>query len=120
MAKNLFVKSPKQAYVVRCKECKSEFWSKKKSDLMLSFYPKNTCPSCKTKSSLFVPDNVPTIKRERMYRFFEDEDKARSVDLMHYELMEEWVDEMDYQGHWGDTNPGFVFEISEKLQEELK
>ena len=123
LIKGLFAAGSKLAHVVRCKNCKSEFWDKKRSRLPpYNFYnPKDVCPNCESTSSLFIPSDISVTQREKMYRFLDDAEKQRRLDLEHDELMEERIDvDMGYDGHWGNVNPGFLHEISEKIKENLR
>ena len=113
--KDLFATHPKRAHVLKCHICGSVFWGKTKIR-----YPEKMCPNCETKSSLFVPSDISIKEREKMWRFLDDQDKESRDELDRYERMEEKSEEMYYDGHWGNDNPGFLNEISEKIRENLR
>ena len=76
---------PKRAIILKCRNCTLELWFKSKDH-----YTYNRCPACETKSSLFVPDDIPAIKLEQMYRFLDDDEKLELLDEEHDELMEKY------------------------------
>ena len=55
-----------------------------------------------------------------MWRFLNDSDKETSAELDHDELMEESFQDMDYEGHWGDTPHAYAHEMAEKVREDLR
>ena len=111
--KDLFAKNPKMAHVVMCKNCEHQFWGKTKIR-----YPE--CPNCETKSLIVNPSEISIKERERMWRFLNDDDMETSADLDHDELMEESFQDMDYEGHWGDTPHAYAHEMAEKVREDLR
>ena len=80
-----FLLQPKRAHVIRCRNCSLELWFKSKYH-----NPYNVCPTCETKSSLFVPDDIPATKLEQMYRFLVDDEKIELLDKKHDALMEKY------------------------------
>ena len=76
---------PKRAIVLRCRNCSLELWHKSKDH-----YTYNRCPACETKSSLFVPDDIPATKLEQLYRFIDDDEKLELLDEEHDKLMEKY------------------------------
>ena len=76
---------PKRAIVLRCRNCQFELSLKSKYH-----NPYNVCPTCETKSSLFVPDDIPAIKLEQLYRFIDDDEKLELLDEEHDKLMEKY------------------------------
>ena len=117
--KELFARGPRRAYVLRCRECSLELWFKSKYH-----YPGNACPTCETKSSLFVPDDISAIKLEQMYRFLDDEDKIDRLELEHDTLMEKYngfgcgcpCDACNDE----ENDDGFQYELSDEIRERLK
>ena len=113
---------PKRAIVLKCRNCPLELWLKSKDH-----YTDNTCPTCETKSSLFVPDDIPAIKLEQMYRFLDDEDKIDRLELEHDTLMEKYNgfgcgcpctacnDDAD-----DENDDGFQYDLSDEIRERLK
>jgi hypothetical protein len=90
-------------------------------------YPGNACPTCETKSSLFVPDDISAIKLEQMYRFLDDEDKIDRLELEHDVML------MEKYGGFGscpcpdcndgaddENDDGFQYELSDEIRERLK
>ena len=71
---------PKRAIVLRCRNCQFELSLKSKGP-----YTDNRCPCCET-ISLFVPDDIPAIKLEQLYRFIDDDEKLELLDEEHDEL----------------------------------
>jgi len=113
--KDLFAKNHKMAHVVMCKNCEHQFWGKTKFR-----YPKNMCPNCEAKSLIVNPSDISINERERMWRFLDDEEKDDRSELARHDLIEEKSEEIDYDGHWGNVNPGFLHETSEKIKEDLR
>ena len=112
-----FLLQPKRAIVLRCRNCSLELWHKSKHH-----YTDNRCPTCETKSSLFVPDDIPAIKLEQMYRFLVDDEKIELLDEKHDALMEKY-------GGFGCTcdacndeenDDGFQYDLSDEIRERLK
>ena len=79
-----FLLQPKRAIVLRCRNCQFELLLKSKGP-----YADNRCPCCE-KISLFVPDYIPAIKLEQLYRFIDDDEKLELLDEEHDELMEKY------------------------------
>ena len=75
---------PKRAIVLRCRNCPFELSLKSKHH-----YTDNRCPCCETISH-FVPDDIPAIKLEQLYRFIDDDEKLELLDEEHDELMEKY------------------------------
>ena len=116
-----FLLQPKRAIVLRCRNCQFELLLKSKGP-----YTNNRCPCCE-KISLFVPDDIPAIKLEQMYRFLDDDEKIECLDEKHDKLMEKYDgfycgcpctacnnppdDEYDY---------GFQYRLSDEIRERLK
>ena len=111
--KDLFAKNPKMAHVVTCKNCELKFWGKTKFR-----YPE--CPNCEAKCLIVNPSEISIKERERMWRFLNDDDMETSAELDHDELMEESFQDMDYEGHWGDTPHAYAHEMAEKVREDLR
>ena len=111
--KDLFGKNPKMAHVVICKNCEHQFWGKTKFR-----YP--ACPNCKAKCLIVNPSEISIKERERMWRFLNDDDMETSAELDHDEFMEESFQDMDYEGHWGDTPHIYAHEMAEKVREDLR
>ena len=111
--KDLFAKNPKRAHVVICKNCEHQFWGKTKIR-----YPE--CPNCEAKCLIVNPSEISIKERERMWRFLNDDDMETSAELDHDELMEESFQDMDYEGHWGDTPCAYAHEMAEKVREDLR
>ena len=113
-----FLLQPKRAIVLKCRNCPLELWLKSKYH-----YTDNTCPACETKSSLFVPDDIPAIKLEQMYRFLDDEDKIDRLELEHDTLMEKYngfgcgcpCDACNDE----ENDDGFQYELSDEIRERL-
>ncbi len=112
-----FLLQPKRAHVIRCRNCSLELWFKSKYH-----NPYNVCPTCETKSSLFVPDDIPAIKLEQMYRFLVDDEKFELLDKKHDALMEKY-------GGFGcpcdacndeENDDGFQYDLSDEIRERLK
>ena len=112
-----FLLQPKRAIVLRCRNCSLELWLKSRD-----LYTDNTCPTCETKSSLFVPDDIPAIKLEQMYRFLVDDEKFELLDKKHDALMEKY-------GGFGcpcdacndeENDDGFQYDLSDEIRERLK
>ena len=112
-----FLLQPKRAHVIRCRNCSLELWFKSKYH-----NPYNVCPTCETKSSLFVPDDIPAIKLEQMYRFLVDDEKIELLDEKHDALMEKY-------GGFGcpcdacndeENDDGFQYDLSDEIRERLK
>jgi len=110
---DLFAKNPKMAHVVTCKNCELKFWGKTKFR-----YPE--CPNCEAKYLIVNPSQISIKERERMWRFLNDDDMETSAELDHDELMEESFQDMDYEGHWGDTPHAYAHEMAEKVREDLR
>ena len=117
-----FLLQPKRAIVLRCRNCSLELWHKSKHH-----YTDNRCPTCETKSSLFVPDNIPAIKLEQMYRFLVDDEKIELLDEKHDALMEKY--DCFYCGCpcTACNNPsddvyddGFQYRLSDETRESLE
>ena len=111
-----FLLQPKRAIVLRCRNCSLELWFKSKHH-----YTYNECPTCETKSSLFVPDDIPAIKLEQMYRFLVDDEKFELLDKKHDALMEKY-------GGFGcpcdacndeENDDGFQYDLSDEIRERL-
>jgi len=66
------------------------------------------------------PSEISIKERERMWRFLNDDDMETSAELAHNELMEESFQDMDYEGHWGDTPCAHAHEMAEKVREDLR
>ena len=111
--KDLFAKNPKRAHVVKCKNCEHQFWGKTRFR-----YPE--CPNCEAKYLIVNPSEISIKERERMWRFLNDDDMETSAELDHDELMEESFQDMDYEGHWGDTPCAYAHEMAEKVREDLR
>ena len=79
-----FLLQPKRAIVLKCRNCSLELWHKSKGP-----YADNRCPCCE-KISLFVPDDIPAIKLEQMYRFLVDDEKLECFEEEHDSLMEKY------------------------------
>jgi len=113
-----FLLQPKRAHVIRCRNCSLELWFKSKYH-----NPYNVCPTCETKSSLFVPDDIPAIKLEQMYRFLDDEDKIDRLELEHDTLMEKYngfgcgcpCDACNDE----ENDDGFQYGLSDEIRERL-
>ena len=112
-----FLLQPKRAIVLRCRNCSLELWHKSKHH-----YTDNECPTCEAKSSLFVPDDIPATKLERMYRFLVDDEKIELLDKEHDALMEKY-------GGFGcpcdacnddENDDGFQYDLSDEIRERLK
>ena len=112
-----FLLQPKRAIVLRCRNCSLELWLKSKHH-----YADNECPTCEKKSSLFVPDDIPAIKLEQMYRFLVDDEKFELLDKKHDALMEKY-------GGFGcpcdacndeENDDGFQYDLSDEIRERLK
>ena len=112
-----FLLQPKRALVIRCRNCSLELWFKSKYH-----NPYNVCPTCETKSSLFVPDDIPAIKLEQMYRFLDDDEKLECFEEEHDALMEKY-------GGFGcpcdacnddENDDGFQYDLSDEIRERLK
>ncbi len=110
---DLSAKNPKRAHVVKCKNCEHQFWGKTKFR-----YPE--CPNCEAKCLVVNPGDISIKERERMWRFLDDDDKETNAELNHDELMEESFQNMDYEGHWGDTPHAYAHEMAEKVREDLR
>ena len=118
--KDLFATHPKRAHVLRCRNCSLELWFKSKYH-----YPGNACPTCETKSSLFVPDDISAIKLEQMYRFLDDEDKIDRLELEHDALMEKHGGfgcpcDACNDGADDENDDGFQYDLSDEIRERLK
>ena len=108
---------PKRAIVLRCRNCQFESWSKSNGP-----YADNRCPCCET-ISLFVPDDIPAIKLEQMYRFLDDEDKIDRLELEHDTLMEKYngfgcgcpCDACNDE----ENDDGFQYDLSDEIRERL-
>ena len=111
--KDLFAKNPKRAHVVICKNCEHQFWGKTKFR-----YPE--CPNCEAKCLIVNPSEISIKERERMWRFLNDDDMETSAELNHDEFMEESFQDMDYEGHWGDTPHIYAHEMAEKVRKDLR
>ena len=111
--KDLFAKNPKRAHVVICKNCEHQFWGKTK-------FRYSECPNCETKSLIVNPSEISINEREKMWRFLNDSDKETSAELDHDELMEESSQDIDYDGHWGDTPHAYAHEMIEEVREDLR
>ena len=107
---------PKRAIVLRCRNCQFELLRKSKHH-----YTDNRCPCCET-ISLFVPDDIPAIKLEQMYRFLVDDEKIELLDEKHDALMEKY-------GGFGcpcdacndeENDDGFQYDLSDEIRERLK
>ena len=112
-----FLLQPKRAIFLKCRNCPLELWLKSKHG-----YTDNMCPVCETKSSLFVPDDIPAIKLEQMYRFLVDDEKIELLDEKHDALMEKY-------GDFGcpcdacndeENDDGFQYDLSDEIRERLK
>ena len=112
---------PKRAIVLRCRNCSLELWHKSKHH-----YTDNRCPTCETKSSLFVPDDIPATKLEQMYRFLVDDEKIELLDEKHDALMEKY--DCFYCGcpctacnnpPDDENDDGFQYSLSDEIREEL-
>ena len=123
--KDLFVRGPRRAHVMRCKECGLEIWGKTRGHIITSAQScHNRCHDCG--SSLFVPDDIPAIKLEQMYRFLDDEDKIDRLELEHDTML------MEKYGGFGcpcpdcndgaddENDDGFQYELSDEIRERLK
>ena len=110
---NKFSKKPKLAYVAECDSCEHQFWTKTK-------FRHTECPRCESKSLIINPSEISIKERERMWRFLNDDDIETSAELDHDELMEESFQDMDYEGHWGDTPCAYAHEMAEKVREDLR
>ena len=106
---------PKRAIVLRCRNCQFELSLKSKHH-----YTDNRCPCCE-KISLFVPDDIPAIKLEQMYRFLVDDEKIELLDEKHDALMEKY-------GGFGcpcdacndkENDDGFQYDLSDEIRERL-
>ena len=118
--KDLFTTHPKRAHVLRCRNCSLELWFKSKYH-----YPGNVCPTCQTKSSLFVPDDIPAIKLEQMYRFVDDDEKIDRLELEHDALMEKYGGfgcpcHACNDGADDENDDGFQYDLSDEIRERLK
>ena len=111
-----FLLRPKRAHVIRCMNCSLELWLKSKHH-----YTDNRCPCCET-ISLFVPDDIPAIKLEQLYRFIDDDEKLECFEEEHDALMEKY-------GGFGcpcdacndeENDDGFQYELSDEIRERLK
>ena len=111
--KDLFAKNPKMAHVAMCKNCEHQFWGKTK-------FRYSECPNCEAKCLIVNPSEISINEREKMWRFLNDSDKETSAELDHDELMEESFQDMDYEGHWGDTPHAYAHEMAEKVREDLR
>ena len=111
--KDLFAKNPKRAHVVKCKNCEHQFWGKTRFR-----YPE--CPNCEAKCLVVNPSEISINERERMWRFLDDDDKETSAELDHDELVEESSQDIDYDGHWGDTPHAYAHEMIEEVREDLR
>ena len=111
--KGLFGKRFKRAHVVKCKRCEHQFWGKTKIRY-------SECPNCEAKCLIVNPGDISMNERERMWRFLDDEEKDNRSELARHDLIEEKSEEIDYDGHWGNVNPGFLHETSEKIKEDLR
>ena len=111
--KDLFAKNPKRAYVVKCKNCEHQFWGKTK-------FRHPECPNCEAKSLIANPSEISISERERMWRFLNDDDKETRSELAHDEFMEESSQDIDYDGHWGDTPHAYAHEMAERVREDLR
>ena len=111
--KDLFAKNPKMAHVVMCKNCEHQFWGKTK-------FRYSECPNCEAECLIVNPSQISIKERERMWRFLNDDDMETSAELDHDELMEESFQDMDYEGHWGDTPCAYAHEMAEKVREDLR
>ena len=111
--KDLFAKNPKMAHVVMCKNCEHQFWGKTKFR-----YPE--CPNCEAECLIVNPSQISIKERERMWRFLNDDDIETSAELDHDEFMEESFQDMDYEGHWGDTPCAYAHEMAEKVRKDLR
>ena len=67
--KDLFVKNPKTAYVMVCKHCEHQYWSKTKFH-----FPENMCPCCEEKYLVANPSDISIPEREKMWRFLDDQE----------------------------------------------
>ena len=113
-----FLLQPKRAIVLRCRNCPFELSLKSRDH-----YTDNRCPCCET-ISLFVPDDIPAIKLEQMYRFLDDEDKIDRLELEHDTLMEKYngfgcgcpCDACNDE----ENDDGFQYELSDEIRERLK
>ena len=112
---------PKRAHVIRCRNCSLELWFKSKYH-----NPYNVCPTCETKSSLFVPDDIPAIKLELMYRFLDDDEKLECFEEEHDALMEKYgVGKCGCPCHAcnddadDENDDGFQYELSDEIRERL-
>ena len=112
-----FLLQPKRAIVLRCRNCSLELWLKSKHH-----YADNMCPTCETKSSLFVPDDIPATKLEQMYRFLVDDEKIEFLDEKHDALMEKYgglgcpCDACNDE----ENDDGFQYDLSDEIRERLK
>ena len=111
--KDLFAKNHKMAHVVMCKNCEHQFWGKTR-------FRYTECPNCEAKCLIVNPSEISIKERERMWRFLNDDDMETSAELAHNELMEESFQDMDYEGHWGDTPCAYAHEMAEKVREDLR
>ena len=118
--KELFARGPRRAHVLRCRKCSLELWFKSKYH-----YPGNACPTCETKSSLFVPDDISAIKLEQMYRFLDDDEKIYCLELEHDALMEKYGGfgcpcDACNDGADDENDDGFQYDLSDEIRERLK
>ena len=115
-----FLLQPKRAHVIRCRNCSLELWFKSKYH-----NPYNVCPTCETKSSLFVPDDIPAIKLEQIYRFLDDDEKIDHLELEHDALMEKYGGfgcpcHACNDGADDENDDGFQYDLSDEIRERLK
>ena len=96
---NKFSKKPKLAYVAECDSCEHQFWTKTK-------FRHTECPRCESKSLIINPSEISINKRERMWRFLNDDEKETEDEISHDEIMREGYHD--------------AYEMSETVREDLR
>ena len=111
---NKFAKKPKLAHVAECESCEHLFWTKTR-------FRYTECTGCESKSLIINPSEISINKREKMWRFLNDDEKETRDELAHDEIMQESSQKIDYDGHWGIPGDYHnAYEMSEDVREDSR